>query len=304
VTAVECHRDSFVDAIAMFLAREHAPGLDEIKACVERAIDEAGPGALTELGARLAAAGTDWDYYPKDALARRIHHLLASRVLTHEPAVEGIEHLAGLGDRPLVIVANHLSYSDANAIEVLLHRAGAAELSDRLTVVAGPKVYSNVRRRFSSLCFGTVKVPQSGGVATEEAVMNARDAARAARRAIEVARARLRAGEALLVFAEGSRSRSGGMQPLLPGVARYIDVPGARVLPVGLTGTERLFPIADEELRPVRLTMRIGRALAADALFERAQGDRRHVMDAIGFAIAALLPPAYRGVYARNVDMR
>jgi len=30
---------------------------------------------------------------------------------------------------------------------------------------------------------------------------------------------------------------------------------------------------------------------------ERTGGDRRHLMDVIGLAIARLLPPAYRGVY-------
>ena len=43
--------------------------------------------------------------------------------------------------------------------------------------------------------------------------------------------------------------------------------------------------------------MTVGRPIRADALIRRADGDRRLVMDAIGLAIAELLPPAYRGVY-------
>ena len=39
---------------------------------------------------------------------------------------------------------------------------------DRLTVVAGPKVYSSLRRRFSSLCFGTIKTAQSNTISTED----------------------------------------------------------------------------------------------------------------------------------------
>src|SRR6185503_7636379 len=101
----------------------------------------------------------------------------------------------------------------ANVLEVVFQRTGANHLSDRLTVVAGPKVYSNIRRRFSSLCFGTIKVPQSSARSTDDAVMNAREVARGARLAIQVAQERLGLGEALLVFAEGTRSRSGGMQP-------------------------------------------------------------------------------------------
>ncbi len=81
----------------------------------------------------------------RDPLARRIHRLLARRVLHQEPVLLGTEHLAAVAGKPVVIVANHLSYSDANLLEVLLHQAGAAELGERLTVVAGPKVYSNLR---------------------------------------------------------------------------------------------------------------------------------------------------------------
>ena len=199
--------------------------------------------------------------------------------------------------KPLVIFANHLSYSDANVMDVLLQKVGATQLADRMTVIAGPKVYSNVRRRFSSLCFGTVKVPQSSTRSTEEAVMSSREIARAARRSIQVAQDRLRLGEALLVFPEGTRSRSGRMQRLLPGAARYLEFPDTWVLPVGLAGTERLFPIGVESLSPVRITMRIGRPVPASVLYEGASGNRRLIVDYLGMAIAELLAPEYRGVY-------
>ncbi len=83
-----------------------------------------------------------------------------------------------------MVVANHLSYSDANVIEVLLQQSGGGEVADRLAVVAGPKVYSDLSRRFSSLCFGTIKSPQNEGVSSGGAVMSARDVALAARQTI------------------------------------------------------------------------------------------------------------------------
>ena len=103
----------------------------------------------------------------------------------------------------MVILANHLSYSDANLLEVLLQRSGASAFSDRLTVVAGPKVYSSLKRRFSSLCFGTIKTAQSSTISTEDGdgPRNAREVARAARLAIEIAHERLHEGDALLIFA-------------------------------------------------------------------------------------------------------
>src|SRR4029434_9634206 len=96
----------------------------------------------------------------------------------------------------------------------------------RLTAIAGPKVYSSLKRRFSSLCFGTIKTPQSSSLSSEDAVMSPREVARASRQSIEVAHQRLQSGDALLVFAEGTRSRSFGLQPMLagaPGLFRRRD---------------------------------------------------------------------------------
>jgi 1-acyl-sn-glycerol-3-phosphate acyltransferase len=292
-----CGRAPLIDAIATFLAREHAEGLGDIRESIGREIDASGPEAVAFLGRRLASAGADWAYYPSDPLARRIHRALAPLVLPQPPRLTGAEHLAAVAGAPVVIVANHLSYSDANVLDVLLQRDGGAPLADRLTVIAGPKVYSTLRRRFSSLCFGTIKVPQNTARSSEEAVMAPRDVARAAHRCLGIARERLRLGEAILVFAEGTRSRTSQLQPLLPGVARYLDGQETWVLPVGITGTERMFPVGAEALYPVRITVAIGRPARVGALQDAARGNRRLVMDAIGCAIAAVLPEKYRGAY-------
>jgi 1-acyl-sn-glycerol-3-phosphate acyltransferase len=301
-TQVGCGREPLVETIVRFLTHERVADARAIRDCVERAIDESGPGAIDSLSGRLLKAGTDWAYYPYDPLARRIHHALASRVLRPDPVICGAAHLESVAGTPLVIFANHLSYSDANVVEVVLRRAGAGALADRLTAVAGPKVYSNVTRRFSSLCFGTVKVPQSSERSSEDAVMNPRDVARAARRAIQIAHERLTLGEALLIFAEGSRSRTGQMQPFLPGTARYLELPGTWILPIGISGTEKLFPIDGAALHPVPITMSIGRPMLASDLHERFRRDRRMTMDCIGRAVADLLPPAYRGIYGSRSD--
>ena len=293
-----CSREPLVETIVRFVSHDRAADTLTIRASVERAIDEAGVAAIEALSARLTRAGTDWDYYPRDPLARHIHRALAPCVLNPLPVISGVENVNAAADKPLVIVANHLSYSDANVIDVVLGILGADQLADRMTVVAGPKVYSNIRRRFSSLCFGTIKVPQSSERASGEAVMNTRDVAKAARHSIQIAHQRLKLGEALMIFPEGSRSRSGQMQPFLSGTARYFDSDGIGVLPVGISGMEALFPIDGAGLRSVALTVNFGRVISAGALREHSGGNRKLMMDYLGSAVARLLPLKYRGVYA------
>jgi 1-acyl-sn-glycerol-3-phosphate acyltransferase len=127
--------------------------------------------------------------------------------------------------------------------------------------------------------------------------MNPREVARAARLSIDIAHERLALGEAVLVFAEGTRSRSRGMQQLLAGASRYLDGPGAWILPVAITGTEALFPVDGDALHPVRIETRVGRPVQASALQTHAGADRRLMMDVIGLAIARLLPTEYQGAY-------
>ena len=184
---------------------------------------------------------------------------------------------------------------------MLLQQAGGDSLANRLTVIAGPKVYSSLKRRFSSLCFGTIKTPQSSAVSSEDALMTARDVARAARQSIDTALVRLREGDALLVFAEGTRSRTAELQPLLVGVTRYIEADDPWILPFGIVGTEALFPIGEETLHPVRVVARLGQPIESRVLREQAGDDRRLMMDVVGLAIAGLLPPEYRGAYHADV---
>lgn len=292
-----CTPEPLVGAITTFLAHQKLPR-EDVRQALEDEIREVGLKALTTLRRHLQQSGQDWDYYRADPLARRIHHLLADRILDEKPVLEGAAQLEVLAGQPFLMLANHLSYSDANVVEVLLHRSAHPDIADRLTVVAGPKVYSDLKRRFSSLCFGTIKTPQSSGVSSDDAVMNPREVAAAARRTIQIAQDRLKAGDALLVFAEGTRSRTASMQPLLPGITRYLEDPDLWVVPVGIAGSETLFPIGETGLHPSRIIVSIGRPVRAGALRERGHGNRRIMMDVMGLAIAARLPASYRGAYA------
>jgi len=295
-------RDQLVAAITDFLANQNPAALAAMREAVVREIDSTPNTALVALARRLATAGEDWRYYESDPVARRLHHVLADHILKPGSALDGVEHVRAVVGKPTVIFANHLSYADANLVEVLLHRAGGDDLALRLTVIAGPKVYSSLKRRFSSLCFATIKTPQSSGVASEDAVMNPREVVRAARQSIDSAQDRLRQGDALLVFAEGTRSRNKGLQQMLSGASRYLDADGTWILPVGIIGTDELFPVGDDTLHPVQAIARVGTPIDAARLRGLCHDDRRLIMDVVGLAIAGLLPDDQKGVYAPDAE--
>jgi 1-acyl-sn-glycerol-3-phosphate acyltransferase len=297
-TAAQCGPEQLAEAITGFLVRKSGISEAHVRPVVQRIVDEAGTDAVQRLSGRLSQPADTFSYYSGDQLARHVHHRLASVVLRKPPVVEHAAKLDAVRGRPAIIIANHLSYSDANVIEVLLHQAGQTELADRLAVIAGPKVYSDVTRRFSSLCFGTIKTPQNEQVSSGEAAMSSRDVAVAARQTLAAAQARLAAGDAIVLFPEGTRSRSGAMQPFLPGVARYFEDDDVMIVPIGLTGTEHMYGIGEGSIGNAAITMAIGTPITAGEVRQRAGDGRREFMDLLGAAVAEVLPPQYRGAYA------
>ena len=124
------------------------------------------------------------------------------------------------------------------------------------------------------------------------------DRGTADRRALRTALDVLASGGRLLIFLEGTRSATPGMRRAEAGVGFLARRSGASVLPVGVWGTEAA--LSRGRLLPKRVPIRMRYGPVFD-LPPRVPGDRRDdqaVADLIGTRIAALLPPAYRGVYA------
>jgi 1-acyl-sn-glycerol-3-phosphate acyltransferase len=299
-------RHSALDRTALFA--EVAAGLsawgagerEPLEQSVGKELEAFSDAELTQFAARLSGTGADWGFHPHDAIARRLSRLAQSRVLRPGSGLAASESLESARKGPVFFVANHLSYVDANILDALFVAAGYQDVADRLTVLVGPKVFQTPTRRLASLCFGTIKIPQSQSIASEEAVMPRREVARLAEQTLRSVAERHATGEHVTIFIEGTRSRTGAMQRVLAASARYFETEGATIVPIGLWGTERLVPLDRMQVTPAQANARAGRPIAAAELSARAGGKRPVIADALGFLIADLLPPSYRGVYGET----
>jgi 1-acyl-sn-glycerol-3-phosphate acyltransferase len=104
------------------------------------------------------------------------------------------------------------------------------------------------------------------------------------RDAIRIARELLAAGNAVVMFPEGTRSRDGQLLPAFSGAGSLAMEPGVTVIPAALWGSQKLFgPVRVVFGRPVDLSNLQGQSKS-----QRAQDATRRMMK----AIADLIPPA------------
>jgi 1-acyl-sn-glycerol-3-phosphate acyltransferase len=176
-------------------------------------------------------------------------------------------------DGPLIVAANHLNVIDPPLV--------AASLTRRLHFMAKQELFETRSGVFIAL-YGAFPVRRF------EADLQA---LRAARKILD-------GGEALAMFPEGHRS-DGAMIAAHPGTAFIGLQSGAPILPVAITGSERV-QLPGSLLKQPRITVTIGESF----MLERERRlDAKAVEQAtlrIMRSIANLLPARYRGVYTGN----
>lgn len=190
--------------------------------------------------------------------------------------VKGRENVPAEGT--LLVVANHNSVADPLLLGVHLGR--------RVTFMAKEELF---RSRFVAYCM------RSFGAFPVHKRRVDRDALRQADRL-------LNAGQVLIMFPEGKRSDDAGLQPGRLGSALIASKNGVPILPVGISGTERIRGFGWLPYRP-EVLMNVGRPFHLPApVGKLTKSGLAEQTDIIMGHIAELLPEKYRGHYARGTE--
>jgi 1-acyl-sn-glycerol-3-phosphate acyltransferase len=207
-----------------------------------------------------------WVYY----FGRVLIYILVFPFASWE--VKGRENVPEKG--PLLIVCNHLHIADPPIV--------AASIPLKCVIMAKEELWRNWWSRYWVGNFGAI--PVSRGGVDREAIRRAEDW--------------LKKGVSLIIFPEGGRSKTAQIQPAFAGAALIAARTGVPILPVSISGTEKLKNFKWCFFHRPRITVNIGSSFnppPADGKLPREQ--RNQLMNDIMGKIATLLPPAYRGVY-------
>ena len=210
-----------------------------------------------------------WVYY----FGRILVHILLFPVAFLR--TEGRENIPGPG--PYLIVSNHNHLADPPIVGTCIKQ--------RSVFIAKSELWDNAWSRFWVKNYGAFPI-RRGGVDRE---------------AIRHAENWVKRGVSIVMFPEGTRSRNGQMQPALPGSVLLATRLGIPILPVGITGSDKLRNLKWAFLHHPTITVRIGKPFElpkTDGKLTR-EG-RSKLITNIMELVAELLATEYRGVYARG----
>ncbi|URZ01739.1 lysophospholipid acyltransferase family protein [Clostridium felsineum] len=213
-------------------------------------------------------------------LGRKISNMYLNKYA--DISVNGIENLDGV-DKPMMFICNHLSNSDA----LVLNKA----LKDYdVTFVAGIKLKGDATTNLGTYCVKTTGIKPN--TADKDGIYKVIDI--------------LKNKHNVLMFPEGTRSRTGTMIEAKRGPLFIAKLSKAIIVPVGVCGSEKLLPIDkkgnmhNEKFQHAKVRISIGKPFYFDkrSRDESKKDYEKRVLDNAMYKIAELLPESYRGVYS------
>ena len=192
--------------------------------------------------------------------------------------ITGKEILDDRIGKPTIFISNHLSNVDGIILNKMLQK-------NNITFMAGKKLNANP---LTAIFLKTVKyIPISPNTAD--------------RSAIKKAFGILKMGESILIFPEGTRSRSGAMIKGKKGFVLLAKLSKAEIVPIALEGTERLLPVNQKDMgqetpRHAVVKVTIGKPFRLEENHD-VDNWEDECLDLSMRKIAQMLKPEYQGVY-------
>jgi 1-acyl-sn-glycerol-3-phosphate acyltransferase len=198
--------------------------------------------------------------------------------------VRGLQNLPKHG--PVIIASNHLSAIDSFFIPIALPR--------KLTFLAKAAYFQGRGPigRFVAwflLAVGQIPLDRSGGAASSDSLNTGLSA--------------LAEGKALGIYPEGTRSPTGNLYRGKTGIARMVLASGVPVVPISVSGTNKIMPKGAKLPRFHRVTVTVGDPLDFSR-FHGLDNDRfilRAVTDEVMLNILSLGKQEYIDVYASTI---
>lgn len=186
--------------------------------------------------------------------------------------VEGREHIPATG--PVLLVSNHISMVDPMITMAYVNR--------QISFMYKIELIEHFPLKYL--------LPPANSIPVRRGKVD--------RLALRQAEAVLQAGNVLGIYPEGTRSKDATAQAAQSGAVFLAQRADSPILPVAISGTERIFSTRFPWYRRVPVRLTFGATFTLAEITGGVSIDREALAQALMRRVAALLPPSYRGIYA------
>lgn len=190
--------------------------------------------------------------------------------------IKGLENIPNKAS--VIFISNHLSNADGLILHSILK-----EVKD-VYFLAGVKLENELSTKLMLDLIPHIKIHPN------------KPDRKALRKSIET----LKDGNSILVFPEGTRSRTGKMLRGRSGVSLIAKQADVSIIPIGISGTDKLLPVnregnmSREWFVNALVNVNIGKPFTLE---EVNKDENNKIIDEIMKKVAELLPEEYRGYY-------